>query len=428
MRALPKRIRRELVPVPGSVERFLATNLDQSRSLQDSITDFIRRECSLLVTQELWPTVLPPYLLMRFRVVDANGETLAAARDPEELPPLLATSEPSEAAHRGQADAPATGRRTRSRRGGRPPRGAAGTTPPPAVERAAWQVDNMTTWSCDTLPLRVNVGSAAVPIYHYPALVDHAQSAAVELFPNAEYARRKHREGLLRLYLMALEKPLRALGSLKGVSGQAATILAIIGGHPRQIAQEIAACAVAAHTLDGRALPRDDAAFSAPLADATASLYATARELTVAVEAALQAGSGSLLAVEQLRTPLNAPACDDIAQHIRQLLGEGFVSRCPATSLQRLPIYVQGIAMRLERLKHGVTKDLQRLEMLAPYRDRWLAICDDVPESMDAQAVADYRWLLEEWRISLFAQELGTAVNVSAKRLDKAWALVSLKE
>ena len=119
--------------------------------------------------------------------------------------------------------------------------------------------------------------------------------------------------------------------------------------------------------------------------------------------------------------PATAAACDDLAQQLRLLLGEGFVTRATAAALRRLPTYIQGIIVRLERLKYGAAKDLQRLAMLAPYRDRWLVIRDAIPESEDADAVAEYRWLLEEWRISLFAQELGTAVKVSAKRLDKVW-------
>jgi len=425
MRALPKRIRRELVPVPGSVARFLAESPEHNRGLQEAIADFIRREFSIMVTQDLWPTVLPPHLSMRFRVVDAKGETLAASRDLDELRQELA---------RGTEEGPIVPlvagetrprRKTRSRRGGAASV-AAGTVPAPPVAREAWRVEGMTTWTCGTIPERVNVGSAAVPITHYPALVDHGESVAVELFANAERARRQHREGLLRLYLLALEKSLRALGSLKGMPGQATAILAVIGGNTRQIVQDIAACAVAAHTLDGRELPRDDDAFQVPLAAAAGALYGTARELTMAVETALQVGGSCLVAVERVRTPLNAPACDDMVQQIGQLLGEGFVTRASAEALLRLPTYLQAIAMRIDRLQHAVTKDLQRLETVAPYRDRWLAIREELPETFDARAVADFRWLLEEWRVSLFAQELGTAVKVSAKRLDKAWAAAAV--
>ena len=422
MRALPKRIRKELVPVPGSVERFLAESPDQSGGLREAIADFVRRQFSLLVTADLWPAVVPPHLAMRFRVVDAAGETLGAGRELNELAQQVAAGGNTPVVET------VTGRSRRRRKARGPARRegeqTGGGTEPSRSAREPWQVESMVAWTCGSLPERVNVGSAAVPIMHYPALEDRGTTVGVALCANAERARRQHREGLVRLYLLALEKPLRALGSLKGIQGGAASILAVIGGNTRQIAQDIAVCTVAAHTVDGRPLARDPDAFSAPLATAAGALYATARELTVAVESALQVGGGCLVAVERVRTPLNAPACDDMVQQIGELLGEGFVTRASATALRRLPIYLQAIAVRLDRLKHAVPKDLQRLEMLAPYRDRWHAIGDTIPEGLDAGAVADYRWLLEEWRISLFAQELGTAGKVSAKRMDKAWEAV----
>jgi ATP-dependent helicase HrpA len=429
LRALPKRVRRVLVPVPRTVEQFLASKPDRLQSLQEALSGFIRREFSLMVTSDLWPETVPPHLLMRFCVVDENGHTLAAGRDLDMLRGQISDAEARATEHDETVPAVGTGgsrratRRQRSR-GGKPVGGATGSGARKEIP-APWQRTGMMTWDCGALPERVNVGSVAVPIYHYPALVDRGDAVDVQLFPHAGRARRQHRLGLLRLYLLALDKPLRALGSLKGISGQSATILAVIGGNTRQIVQDIAVCAVAAHTLDGRALPRDGETFAAPLAAAAAGLYATTRELTAAVDLALQRGGSCLLAVEQQRTPATAPACDDLAQQLRLLLGEGFVTRATAAALRRLPTYIQGIIVRLERLQYGAAKDLQRLAMLAPYRDRWLVIRDAIPESEDADAVAEYRWLLEEWRISLFAQELGTAVKVSAKRLEKVWGVGS---
>ncbi len=419
LRGLPKRIRRILVPVPRTVEQFLASSPDLTHSLLDALTQFIRAEHSLLVTADLWPAILPPYLLMRFSVVDAQDHVLATSRDLKQLRQQVTEHEARTVASNDRGASAHQNRRQH----GTPKTSTFQSTGTPSADNSQprWPRDGMRSWTCEPLPESVNVGSVAVPIYHYPAMIDQNDSVGVECFPHSERARRHHKKGLLRLYLMALEKPLRALGSINNISPQAATALAVIGGNARQLAQDIAICAVSAHTLDGRPLPRNREAFNAPVAAATASLYATARDLTAAVDTALQKSCDCLLGIEQQRSPAKGPACDDMAQQMRELLGEGFATRTPATALRRLPTYLAAIAIRLERLKQGALKDAQRLETLIPYRDRCLEILEAIPESLNAEAIADYRWLLEEWRISLFAQELGTATKVSAKRLDKAW-------
>jgi hypothetical protein len=126
------------------------------------------------------------------------------------------------------------------------------------------------------------------------------------------------------------------------------------------------------------------------------------------------------------RTPagavLHPTAADDLRDQLAWLVFPGFIRATPWIRLQHYPRYLEGMRIRLERLRANPAADLKRLAEIAPFWNRYTAfMAHDEPPAHDRAALADYRWMVEEFRISLFAQELGTAAPVSAKRLDAQW-------
>ena len=111
-------------------------------------------------------------------------------------------------------------------------------------------------------------------------------------------------------------------------------------------------------------------------------------------------------------------AVKDIREQLNYLLYQGFVHHTPDEALQRLPAYFRAIGARLDKLKTDPAKDRQRQMEVQPYWQRYLTNI----KRADNEAMQQYRWMIEEFRISVFAQEIGTAYAISAKRLDKQWA------
>jgi ATP-dependent helicase HrpA len=124
--------------------------------------------------------------------------------------------------------------------------------------------------------------------------------------------------------------------------------------------------------------------------------------------------------------PLLEPSVRDMREHLARLMPKNFIQATPAAWLPHLPRFLKGISVRLTKLTNaGLVKDQQGMEVIVPlekaYRER---LAKHQKEGIADEALAQYRWLLEELRISLFAQELKTSVPVSAKRLSEQWALV----
>jgi ATP-dependent helicase HrpA len=401
LRCLPKRIRKGLVPVPGAVKRFLSQEHDRSRSLREALTRFVRYETGEVIPSDMWPERVPDHLAVRFEVIDDSGKSLASGRDWEQV-----VREASEA----------VGGRLQAQRG-RPTHG--GDARPQTTQ---WQRTGLVRWDVGTLPERVDVGQSGMPVYHYPTLVDRGATVDLALLDHAELALRAHADGVHRLCMLGLEQPLRKLGGIPSLGQGALAGCAVLRMEPRPLTAALAEAAVRSLCQHQSGGIRTAEAFEAAVAQAAPKLYHEVRQLQAALGEAIPKAMEVLARCEGLNGEAFAVSVRDVRDQISALFRVESMARTPARWLMRYPAYLRAAEIRLEKLRQSVARDGEWMAILTPYLAQLPPLDPSLPETLHANHVVAYRWHLEEWRISLFAQQVGTATKVSAKRLDRLWS------
>ncbi|WP_203137885.1 ATP-dependent RNA helicase HrpA [Microbacterium sp. JZ31] len=413
LRALPKAIRRHVVPAADWAEK-LAAELEGAgpedhagrppRSLREALATRIQRVANQPVTAADFELErVPGHLTMSFRAVDERGRALGADRDLRALQDRLAGRARQSVARSLDREA---------RRSG--PAEVAGAAAP-RLERTG-----LTDWEVGDLPEVVDTKLAGGVVRGYPALVDEGSSVALRVEATLEKADAETRRGVRRLLLLQVPSPvsyvqehLTANEKLALAASPYASAKALI---------EDCRAAVADAVLDRvGALPRTRAAFDAVKAevirvsvdDVFACVSLVARILTAAreVERGLKkANSMALLG------PLG-----DIRAQLAGLIHPGFVSATGLARLQHLPRYLEGARVRLEALPDNPGRDRAWMTELERATTAFAEAGGTIPPPRDAPAhLVRARWLLEELRVGLFAQRLGTAEQVSVQRLQKA--------
>lgn len=392
IRTLPKTLRRVCVPVPDFVTAFLQAADRGTGALLPCLADFLQRRTGLALSVDDWPHALPPHLLMNFRVVDADGRELVTGRDWQALKQRL-----------GQA-AQLTFR-----------------SASPDIEQSG-----LTAWSFGDLPATLRFsrgeGAAAPQLTGYPALEDQQDSVAIRLFDTAQAAQRAHRGGVRRLLQLALKAQLKQLEkSLPGFNQYALPLRQLLP--PEQLRTALLAAIADRAFIGDDALPRGATEFAEQLKRARTRLPAVAAssaQLAQAIATAYQAlqqklGSlpGSMARVQQ-----------EVRQQLAELLPPDFLTATPWAQLQHLPRYLEAMVRRLEKYPGSVERDARHAQTVARWWQRWqetIAARRKAGLEIDP-ALADFRWWIEELRVSLFAQELKTPFAVSDKRLEKRWS------
>ncbi len=392
LHGLPKRFRRELVPVPDAARRLLADMPYQSGPLKEALARAIQRRYGIAVPPEAWPTELPPQLVMRFEAHDESGRVVAATRGFDALVALLDASA-----------APAAAARQAGSR---------------------WERDDVTDWPIDPLPESVNIGPETWPVPAWPALVADGAHVHLRLFADPRTARRAHRAGLLRLFHLRLADTAKELRSLPAFKQATRLAYARIGGRDDALAAEIGVRALASVTVEQEPWPRTAAAFAACAAAARGAWYAAARGLCRLTEDILATHAAVHAAATALPDACRISRTDLLSQ-LQELVRPGFIRATPVRRLNDYPRYLRAAALRIERMAANLARDEARTRDAQPFVDRWRArVAPTGPAETDWDALEEYRWMLEEWRVSLFAQEVGTPAPVSAKRLDRQWEAV----
>ena len=263
---------------------------------------------------------------------------------------------------------------------------------------------------------KIVIVNPATGLQRYPALVDKGESAALLLQEDATIAEQLTRQGLCRLVILRSAQQKSLIQSrLKSVSVKL-TVLAL--HTPEEIQKEgLTLIFREAFSLDHCAIPRSKDAFEELLLQGKPRLIATAEKFESLVRRIVdmhfdvQRRLGTVIG-KQLES-----AVQDIRQQLLGLMSAGYLSRTPGPWLQELPRYLQAIQLRLDKLSGQLLKDQENqrlLNSLEARRRTVLAHCDERESVPD-----DTRWLIEELRVSLFAQSLGTKVPVSEKRIVK---------
>ena len=389
IKSLPKSLRRNFVPAVNFAEAALDV-IKPGGSLNDGLTRQLQRMTGIEVPRDAWQlSELPLHLMMNFRIVDERGRVIQEGRDLEEL-----KSELLGKVRESLAQKPATG-----------------------LERAG-----ITRWDFGTLPEIVEVEQQGLLLRTYPALVDDRESVAIRLFESRAVADHQMRSGMVRLFMLQLADKLKYLyKSLPGLQQMCLYYAPV--GHCEELRDSIIRASMEQVLLEGVAtLPREQEEFERLTNKARPEIIASANELAKRIESILKSYHNLAKALKQPVPPDCLEAIADMRGQLGHLIYPGFVTETPPEWLYHIPRYLKAIERRLEKLKSSPQRDRQLMREVQGMEQRWI----ERFESRDPHQVVDpellhYRWLLEELRVSLFAQELKTLIPVSSKRLEKKW-------
>jgi ATP-dependent helicase HrpA len=295
---------------------------------------------------------------------------------------------------------------------------------PVATPGNAWNRDGLRRWDFGEIPADVSVRIAGVSVRMYPAIEDAGDAIRLRLLPSAAQATRATRDGVTRLAALAMPQQ-HELVRRSCASDRELVLLTAAAGMGRALFGEIADRAVAdAIDASGRGAPRSAAEFD-DLVDSIRSVVAGQGDaLQRCARKVLAALKDVRSALDALGTPAFAFARDSISAQVAALLPPGWMRRTPDPWLGRLPKYLGAASRRAVRVRDAVERDRMLHDQLVPYES---ALRELEParagESRPAAERERLRWMLEEFRVSLFAQELKTLRPVSAKRLDAQLAL-----
>ena len=274
-----------------------------------------------------------------------------------------------------------------------------------------------TAWTFGELPELLEIQKGGQTLVGFPALIDAGDGVTMEVFDEPELAAEKHRAGLRRLFALQLKEPLKYLEKNVPDLQKMAVAYMQIGGSIEELREQIIGLALERAFLL-TPLPTDEFAFKRRLEEGRGRLTLIANEIARLAAQILQECATANRKIKDTKT---APdACADATQQLQRLMPKRFLMAAPWERLQHLSRYLKAITLRLEKIRADPARDAARLAELRPQEQRYLRLVAE-RKGVSDERMTEFRWLLEELRVSFFAQELRTPQPVSVKRLDKAW-------
>jgi ATP-dependent helicase HrpA len=373
---MPQRLRHKLGPLAEFSEAFAGAVSPSDTPLAAALARYIRTEIGIEVPADAFrPDSAPPHLHMNFRVLDEHGRQLAIGRNLAELKRDYGFK--TEEILESEVETPG---------------------------------EVLTSWNFGDLEEVMEIERGGQTLVGYPALQDAGEGVVLQVVDSPERARELHRAGLRRLLAVVFKERVRDLE--KGMAKDMALAA---------VKEDIVAAALD-RTFLAESLPMLQAEFARRVQEGRNRFNLIAQEMQRLAVTILAEHSQvqKRLAAAQKAWP---QAAEDVKQQCAQLLQAGFLARTPWERLQHLPRYLKAAALRLDKLRADPLRDSQRSAELAPLEQafrREIAARGRTGIAPGAE-LEQFGWLLQELRVSLFAQELRTPVPVSAKRLAKLW-------
>ncbi|MCO8592947.1 ATP-dependent RNA helicase HrpA [Burkholderia multivorans] len=434
LKSLPQKLRRHCVPLPdyaaGFVERTGRERFGAGGLVEALISDVREQTQVAMKAADFKLETLPAHLFMNFKVIDEHGRQLAMGRNLAQLRQELGAQAQQQFqkiaaastiavgadADGGAAPAAAGAPAGKDGRGAKGGKSAAPQTLAAPEPGATALYENLTTWNFGKLPELLEIRRRGQTLYGYPALVDRGTHCDVEVFDSPEEAARIHRAGLRRLFALQLKEPIKYLEkNLPGLREMAMQYMSL--GTQDELRDQLIDTALDRACLQDP-LPDDDASFHARRDEGRSRLNLLAQEIARLVGQILAEYAGVVKKLAQAKPFAQAHA--DLQQQLSALIGKRFVIDTPYAQLVHFPRYLKGIALRIDKLKADPARDAKQLGELQPLVQQYQRAVSQRGGVVDPR-LAEFRWLLEELRISLFAQELRTPMPVSVKRLYKVW-------
>ncbi|WP_459950946.1 ATP-dependent RNA helicase HrpA [Denitratisoma sp. agr-D3] len=392
LKTLQQKYRHRLQPLDAFAEQFCESNPETDEPLVKSLNRAVEEALAMKLPLDAFrPGELRPHLLMNFRLLDEHGGTLGFSRS---LPELRAQYGDRVTQTFAQAEVKAS-----SEGGGE------------------GELSGLTGWSFGALPELMEVVVGKRTVVGFPALVDEGDTVALRAFDTEEMAAAKHRAGLRRLFALALKEQVKFIEkNLPRELGLAYMNL----GTEKELKEQVSAVTLD-RTCMMEPLPASQADFEARAAAAKGRITLVAQEVGRLVGAILTE-YGTLqkkLAGAQKAFPA---VCTDIGAQVTALIGKHFITAVSYERLSHYPRYLKAAALRLDKARNDAERDARSMAdwqaLSKPFERERLA---QLKNGVNDPFMEEFRWLLEELRVALFAQELKTPSPVSVKRLQKMW-------
>jgi ATP-dependent helicase HrpA len=384
IKTLPKPIRRNFVPAPNYAQAAMANLEPLKVPLYEAFEKQLLRMTGVRIPEKSWDvSALPTHLRIKFTVTDDNKKIVAVGTDLRQL----------------QHDLKGAVKQTLSK-----------------VSKQGIEKTDLLEWNFGKLPVSFKKDHGGYEVKAYPALVDKNKSVAIELFDSEEKAKQVNQNGLRRLVLLNVPSPIKYLQ-------QSLPNKAKLGlyfnpfGQVKDLIDDCIACAVDS-ILEAEIAPQDADTFEVQKEKVRAELADRTLIITQLVEEVLTLAHGVNKKLKGKVDLTMLVAQGDIKSQLERLIFPGFACQVGEKKLPDLKRYLQALLKRLEKLPVSPNQDRLNTIELHELEQRFLALCKTMlSNEKENDQLAEVYWMMEELRVSLFAQQLGTAYPISAKRV-----------
>ncbi|MCW8907465.1 MAG: ATP-dependent RNA helicase HrpA [Sedimenticola sp.] len=402
IKSLPKSLRKSFVPVPEYADACLKEMVPSDKPLSRALGEELEKLTGVYVPEDAWlGGQVEDHLQMNFVVLDGSGKMLGSGRD-----------------------LPALKRRY----------GSQGEQRFHPAQELGLERDGITDWDFGALPVRVELQRGGVTLPGFPALVEREGGVSLRIVDSEAHARYAHRLGLGRLLMLKLAKDVRYLRrNIKGLQkmrlqyAKAVPLAGLSESSDDELEQELMRLIVERTFIDGMPEIRDRHSFLQRIDSCKPGMVETANRvnrLAAEILDGYQQVSSRLAGCKQINW---LSSLEDMRQQLDRLVFRGFFHVTPADQLTHIPRYLNALLRRLDKLDHAAGRDQQLMRQMAPLYEQWLERDRREREGQrHEERLEEIRWMLEELRVSLFAQELKTVGPISLKRIEKRWKALGL--
>lgn len=385
IKTLPKALRKNFVPAPQFADACIDAFTNKSEPLIPSISLQLQRMTAITIPDDAWQVEsLEPHFFMRFDIRDLNNKSLASSRDLRTLQQQLGDEITEQFSN-----------------------------------TINWGIEqnNLSNWSFDTLPEIINKTVNNLNVTGFPALQDDNDSVSIVVVDTAEQAKEIHHDGLKRLFSLEIKQQIKYL--LKNLPDIQKICMSYNGiGSCSDLKESIVDACIEKSFFHNNMEIRDKSSFEERLQSGSGNLINNANNICEILSQVFD----SYLKIKKQLKKNNKPnwliSLSDIQSQLEHLIYEDFLYYTPINHLESYPRYLKGIQLRLDKLQHTAERDRDYCSKINTYWERFVELNDEYYEH---PVFVLYRWMLEEYRVSLFAQDLRTQMPVSEKRIEKQW-------
>jgi ATP-dependent helicase HrpA len=390
IKSLPKSLRRNLVPAPNYADAFLRRAISTDQSLLESLETEFHKMTGVKITTEDWQLdQIPDYLKITFSIVDNNNKEIASSKD------LILLKEQLKNEIQ-QALSSLTTQKT-----------------------VQIEQNDLTDWTFDLLPSVYEETHKNYTIKAYPAIIDNQNSVSIKLIDNQYEQQRLTKLGLRRLLILNIPSPIKYLheklpnkSKLSLYFNAFGTVLSLI--------DDCIACAVDYLIEKNNQIIQNRDNYQSLLNYTKGNINETVVDIAKQVESILVLYNNINKKLKGRIDLSLAFSLSDIKKQLDHLVYKGFVAKSGYKRLPDINRYLSAIEKRIEKLMVNFTKDKQSLNIIESVEKQYVTWVNSLPENSKSQEeVINIRWMIEELRVNLFAQQLGTPYPISAKRIEQ---------